>query len=52
MELEGPARWIDRTAKELGYSRADYILASYIRLYTEWCGEYNIESREMKFGKK
>ena len=36
MELEGPARWIDRTAKELGYSRDDYILASYVRLFIAW----------------
>lgn len=49
MELEGPARWIDRTAKELGFSRPDYILASYVRLYLEWCTEYGIESTEMVF---
>ncbi|MEP6715308.1 MAG: class IV adenylate cyclase [Terriglobia bacterium] len=36
MELEGPARWIDRTAKALGYSRDDYITASYVRLFTEF----------------
>ncbi|MES1262638.1 MAG: class IV adenylate cyclase [Acidobacteriota bacterium] len=50
IELEGPARWIDSTAKELGYSRADYITASYIRLFTEWCREFNLDSRDMKFG--
>ncbi len=33
LELEGRAGWIDRTAKALGYSRADYILASYAELY-------------------
>ena len=49
LELEGPARWIDRTAKELGYSRMDYITASYATLYAEWCREYGIESRHMKF---
>lgn len=37
MELEGPVRWLDRAAKELGYSRADYIPASYSRLYAQWC---------------
>ena len=31
MELEGPARWIDKTARELGFSRDDYILLSYGR---------------------
>jgi adenylate cyclase class 2 len=49
MELEGPARWIDRTAKELGFSRADYIPASYSRLFAEWCAARGIESREMVF---
>jgi adenylate cyclase, class 2 len=52
MELEGPARWIDRTAKELGYSRMDYITASYAALYAEWCKEYGIESKHMRFDSK
>ena len=33
LELEGPARWIDRTAKELGFSAATYITESYGKLY-------------------
>jgi adenylate cyclase class 2 len=49
MELEGPARWIDRTAKELGFSRRDYITASYGRLFLNWCKEYGIESNAMTF---
>ena len=36
IELEGPAQWIDNAAVELGFSRDDYILASYGRLYAEW----------------
>jgi adenylate cyclase class 2 len=36
MELEGPALWIDRTAKELGFSRDDYITMSYSRLWDRW----------------
>jgi adenylate cyclase class 2 len=36
LELEGPAPWIDRTAKDLGFTPGDYILASYGRLYAEW----------------
>jgi adenylate cyclase class 2 len=43
LELEGPPRWIDRTARRLGFSRADYITASYGRLYSLWaeeCGEH------------
>lgn len=50
LELEGPARWIDLRAKELGYTRRDYITASYGALYAEWCREYGIESNHMKFG--
>jgi adenylate cyclase class 2 len=49
MELEGPARWIDRTAKDLGFSRDDYITLSYGRLYEQWCAERGIESRNMSF---
>jgi adenylate cyclase class 2 len=49
MELEGPARWIDHTAKDLGYSRNDYIGLSYARLFSQWCAEHGIESRNMSF---
>jgi adenylate cyclase class 2 len=50
MELEGPARWIDRTAKQLGFSRDDYILLSYGRLYEQWRQAHGIESTDMSFG--
>lgn len=33
LELEGPKRQIRRAAEALGYSRADYITASYLELY-------------------
>lgn len=49
MELEGPARWIDRTAKLLGFSRDDYIALSYGRLYEQWCEAHGVESRNMSF---
>ena len=52
MELEGPARWIDRTAKELGYSRADYVLYSYSTLFAIWCAERGIESNDMAFSSR
>jgi len=39
LELEGPSRWIDRTAKELGFSSDDYIFLSYARLHAQWCAE-------------
>ena len=49
MELEGPALWIDRTAKALGYSRADYITSSYAQLYLEWCEARGLEPSNMCF---
>jgi adenylate cyclase class 2 len=33
IELEGPRRWIDRVARQLGYTREDYVAASYVALY-------------------
>src|SRR5262249_6480833 len=33
LELEGTPHWIDRTARLLGFGEADYITASYGRLY-------------------
>jgi len=35
LELEGPPRWIDRTARRLGFSEADYITASYAELHRD-----------------
>lgn len=33
VEIEGPRRWIDRIAKQLGYRREDYVTAGYVALY-------------------
>ena len=49
VELEGPAGWIDRTARELGYRPEDYILDSYGALYLTWCEERGIEPANMVF---
>jgi adenylate cyclase class 2 len=35
LELEGAPRWIDRTARELGFSPSDYVTASYGRLWLD-----------------
>jgi adenylate cyclase, class 2 len=35
LEIEGAPGWIDRTARRLGFAPADYITASYGRLYLE-----------------
>jgi len=34
IELEGPRRWIDQTAGQLGYQRSDYITLGYPTLYS------------------
>jgi adenylate cyclase class 2 len=49
LELEGPARWIDRTAKALGFSRDAYITESYGRLYFAWCKASGVEPAGMTF---
>jgi adenylate cyclase class 2 len=49
MELEGPARWIDRAAKGLGFARDAYITASYGQLYTDWCEARGIQPADMRF---
>jgi len=49
IELEGAARWIDRTAQKLGFAVDTWILASYGRLYVEWCEARGIEPTSMRF---
>lgn len=49
VELEGPSAAIDRAARELGYTRQDYILKNYLALYVEECRRLGKESRDMVF---
>ena len=49
LELEGAPRWIDRTARRLGFAKADYITASYGRLYFEWCEQRCEQPKHMVF---
>jgi len=49
LELEGRPRWIERTAKLLGYSRADYINRSYGYLYLAYCRERRVRPKDMIF---
>jgi adenylate cyclase class 2 len=49
VELEGPSTAIDRAAQELGHSRRDYILKSYLALYVEECRRFGQEPRDMVF---
>lgn len=50
LELEGSPRWIDRTARQLGFSEQDYIVRSYARLYVEWCQRKKVQPGDMVFG--
>jgi adenylate cyclase class 2 len=49
LELEGPPAWIDRTARALGYAESDYITASYLALYFDYCRERGIPAADMVF---
>jgi adenylate cyclase, class 2 len=49
LELEGAPKWIDRTARQLGFSRADYITRSYGNLYLAYCREHGIIPSDMTF---
>ena len=49
LELEGPGEWIDRNAQQLGFSRKDYILLSYGKLYLEECKRGGVEPADMLF---
>jgi len=49
IELEGPARWIDRVARQLGYDTRDYITASYAALYQDDSRERGMKAGNMVF---
>ncbi len=48
-EIEGPARWIDRTAKTLGIVSSDYITDSYAALFFSWKKATHSPAAEMTF---
>jgi adenylate cyclase class 2 len=48
-EIEGPPRWIDATAKQLGVAPADYITKNYATLFAEWKLETRNSAHEMTF---
>lgn len=52
LEIEGGARWIDQTAKALGFSTADYVTKSYGAVYLEFCQAHGIVPTNMVFGRK
>lgn len=52
LEIEGSPRWIDRTARLLGFGHADYITRSYGYLYLAYCRERRTRPKDMLFTEK
>jgi adenylate cyclase, class 2 len=48
-EIEGPARWIDRTARRLGIGRDSYITDTYAGLFNAWKQRTRSPAKEMTF---
>lgn len=48
-EIEGPSRWIDRTARALEIDPQDYITATYAGLFFSWKQRTGSAVREMTF---
>ena len=48
-EIEGLARWIDRTAKALGIGPAEYIIESYAQLFFSWKERSGSAAENMTF---
>lgn len=48
-EIEGPARWIDATAKKLRVNASDYITKNYATLFADWRQETKSGAEEMTF---
>jgi adenylate cyclase class 2 len=52
LELEGPQRWIDEVARQLGYSRREYIRDSYAALYRKKCQADHVAPGNMIFPRR
>ena len=48
-EIEGPPRWIDSTARQLGLDRRDYINQTYAPLFFEWKRRTRSSANNMTF---
>jgi adenylate cyclase class 2 len=48
-ELEGAPKWIDRSARRLGFSETAYITASYYGLYEDYCRKHKLPLGELTF---
>jgi len=49
LELEGPAKWIDKVASRLGYSPRDFITTTYLALYLQDCRAHGKKPGNMVF---
>jgi adenylate cyclase class 2 len=48
-EIEGPAEWIDRVARDLGLGPSDYITETYGALFIAWKKSTNSPASDMTF---
>ncbi len=48
-EIEGPPRWIDRTARQLNLAPRDYITSTYADLFYQWKRRTGSRARNMTF---
>ena len=48
-EIEGPPRWLDRTAAQLGIESSDYITLSYAPMFLDWKKRNHSSARNMTF---
>jgi len=48
-EIEGPSRWIDRTARSLGITPEHYITQTYAELFFAWKRQTHSPAAEMTF---
>jgi adenylate cyclase class 2 len=48
-EIEGPARWIDQTARRVGIRPSEYITLTYAGLFFEWKRRTGSPAKEMTF---
>ncbi len=48
-EIEGPPRWIERTARTLGIRPGDYITQTYALMFLEWKRSTHSTATEMTF---
>jgi len=48
-EIEGPAKWIDRTARALGVRPEQYITSNYADLFFDWKRRTRNRAKEMTF---